>query len=518
VAGYYFQEAIYYFQQWGCNLKVTALKKKYANLLIQKKISYDQELSHAGFTTVMMTGDLDLLTMIKANHAISSEIQLDKLLPRILRVVIESAGAEKGAFIGLQGEQWFIEAQAEMKDNELKVDTVPTILSENSDLPEGLITYTIRSVSPEVIGDMMKDERYFKLPYVLEHKPKSALCLPITRDNKVIAVLYLENNLTTQAFTTDRVQLLQALSTQIAISVENARYFEHTQQLYHATERFVPKKFLQLLNRQNIEEVQIGDNTKVDLSALFADLRNFTTLAESLEPESLTYILNTYLKYMAPIIRKNNGFVNRVLGDGILALFPIETQDAVQAALEMQKVLPLFNKEINKAGFQSIFMGIGVNTGAAMLCALGEEERIEASVVSDMVNAASRIEGLNKIYGTQFLISDSTLNDLKDATLYSIRIIDNIRVKGKTKAMGVYEVLPVSSTEEKQKTDEYVLEFEKAFELYKKGDFKEAQKGFIDCLLTRPDDSVTQLFKDRCEAFLQYPPQNWDGITTMLDK
>ncbi|MBP6985444.1 MAG: AAA family ATPase [Alphaproteobacteria bacterium] len=517
-ASSYFYEALYYYDQWGCALKVKSLQKKHASLLASKQSIGSLERIKSSSTTVMMTGELDLMSMIKANQAISSEIVLDKLLPRILRVVIESAGAEKAVFIGLRKNIWTIEAYAEIKGDVFEVNKLSKSIHDCQELPEGLITYVIRSGEPELIADMTNDEKYSKLPFVLEHQPKSVLCLPIKRDHKVIAALYLENNLATQAFTPDRLQLLQALSVQIAISLENATYLEHTQELFHATERFVPKKFLQLLGRDNIEEVQIGDSVKVEMSAIFADLRDFTTISESIEPEQLTYILNMYLKYMAPIIRNNNGFINRVLGDGILALFPMETQDAVQAAIEMQQAMPLFNQEIKAAGFQNILMGIGVNTGSAMLCALGEEERIEANVVSDMVNAASRIEGLNKMYGTQLLISDTTYNKLRDPSRFSIRKIDTIRVKGKTKAMGIYEVLPITSYEEQSGREEFMTLFEKASELYKMGDFSAALHEFEKCLQTNPEDTVSKLFKDRCNQFLKNTPENWEGIMTMLEK
>ncbi|MBP6985838.1 MAG: AAA family ATPase [Alphaproteobacteria bacterium] len=517
-AAAYFQAAIYYYSLLGCELKTKIINQKYGQILNLEGIVANSTKSSLS-TSVMMSGDLDLLSMIKANQVISSEIKLDKLLPKILRVVIESAGADKVIFIGLQKDLWVIEAVGQMGKNEINVDMVSEILTENSDVPQELITYVTRSLTHLVIGDLSQDERYSNLKYVQEYKTKSALCLPIMRGDSIVAILYLENNLNTDVFSPERLRVLQALSTQISISLENARYFENMQQLFNATERFVPKKFLQLLGRKNIEEVQIGDSVKVEMSAIFADLRDFTTISESIEPEELTYILNTYLKYMAPIIRNNNGFINRVLGDGILALFPVETQDAVQASVEMQQALPLFNKEINEAGFKSIFMGIGVNTGPAMLCALGEEERIEANVVSDMVNAASRIEGLNKMYGTQLLISDATYNKLKDPNKFSVRKVDTIRVKGKTKAMSIYEILPVSAYEEQQKADKYIRLFEQGFELYKAGSFSDAKQTFEKCLTIRPEDSVAKLFKERCDLYLKTKtPENWDGITTMLEK
>ena len=173
--------------------------------------------------------------------------------------------------------------------------------------------------------------------------------------------------------------------------------------MYHAAERFVPKRVLQLLHKEHVEDVQLGDSVKLKISVLFADIRSFTTLAESLTPEQTALFLNTYMHYMAPIIRKHNGFVNQFLGDGIMALFPETPSDSVDAALAMTQALPRFNKEIEEKGYAPVSVGIGINTGEAMLLALGEKERLEASVVSDAINTASRVEGLNKYYKTQAL-------------------------------------------------------------------------------------------------------------------
>ncbi len=118
------------------------------------------------------------------------------------------------------------------------------------------------------------------------------------------------------------------------------------QRLYHSAERFVPKRFLELLNREHFEDVQLGDGVKKRVSILFADIRGFTTLSESLTPEQVTTFLNTYTHHMLPIIQKCNGFINQFLGDGILALFPESPSDAVDAAIGMAQELKNFNSEI----------------------------------------------------------------------------------------------------------------------------------------------------------------------------
>lgn len=297
------------------------------------------------------------------------------------------------------------------------------------------------------------------------------------------------------------------------------RQYEQLEHLYHASERFVPKRILQLLNRKHVEDVQLGDSVKLEITALFADIRGFTTLAESLTPEQTAFFLNTYMSYMAPIIRKNKGFVNQFLGDGIMALFPEHPSHSVEGALAMIEALPRFNKEIQEKGFASVTVGIGINTGDAMLCALGEEERLEASVVSDAINTASRVEGLNKFYKTHLLISETVFRQLTEPDKYLIRLVDKVRLKGKSVGTKIYEVKPLPQGEELKAELLYYQLYAEAFSFYEKGDFVQAQSQFNACLEKKPDDAVVKLLISRCLDFLKTgAPQGWDGTVTLSEK
>ena len=220
---------------------------------------------------------------------------------------------------------------------------------------------------------------------------------------------------------------------------------------------------------------------------------------------------------MAPIIRQNRGFVSQFLGDGILALFPENSSDAVDAALDMIKALPDFNKEINERGFASAKTGISINSGDVMLCALGEEERLEASVVSDVINAASRIEGLNKLYKTQVLISDTAHEGLANPEKYLIRRIDKVRLRGKKVGKDIYEVKQLPEGEELQKEHLYLSQFSEAFTLYENGDFVHAEAAFKRCLEVKPEDTVAALQLSRCQQFQKTgKPDQWDGTIDTL--
>lgn len=294
---------------------------------------------------------------------------------------------------------------------------------------------------------------------------------------------------------------------------------EELEILYSSAERFVPKRFLQLLNKKHLEEVQLGDSVKREISVMFADMRGFTTIAESLTPERTALFLNTYMHHMEPVIRKHDGFINQFLGDGILATFPENPSDAVDAAVEMIQMVPKFNEEVERMGFSPITIGIGINTGEAMIIALGVKERMDASVVSDTINTASRVEGLNKFYKTQLLISESVYQQLTHPEKYLIRMVDKVILKGKHVGKGIYEVSPLPPKKALQNERRYIALFNEAFVSYAKGDFKKAELSFKLCLQQKPSDAAAQLLLERCVNFQKVgAPEGWDGTYTLKEK
>ena len=232
----------------------------------------------------------------------------------------------------------------------------------------------------------------------------------------------------TDVFTEQRTQMLNALSSQVAVSLENARHFEHLDKLYRRTERFIPKRFIQLLNKENIEEVELGDSVEKQISALFNDIRNFTSIIEKKSPDEAFKFVNRYWQYMAPIIRKYGGYIDQYQGDAILAIFATSTDDAVNAAIAMMQALIEFNKKQLELHEAEIDMGLALSTGPAMLGIIGEEERQVSGLISDAVNTAARIEGLNKMYGSHILLSESAMNHIKSPETFKIRLIFSITI------------------------------------------------------------------------------------------
>ena len=183
-------------------------------------------------------------------------------------------------------------------------------------------------------------------------------------------------------------------------------------ELTDAAKRFVPHEFLNFLGHKSIVDVQLGDQVQQEMSIMFADIRNFATFSERMSPKENFDFINDYLNRVGPVIRAHQGFIDKYIGDAVMALFPNTADDALQAAIAMQKQVSLYNWERQQQGDGAIAIGIGLHTGSLMLGTIGESERMESTVIADAVNLASRLESLTKTYGASILISGDTLMGL----------------------------------------------------------------------------------------------------------
>ncbi len=204
-------------------------------------------------------------------------------------------------------------------------------------------------------------------------------------------------------------------------------------------ERFVPHAFLAMIGKPSIVEVELGDNRRERMTILFADIRSFTTLSEAMAPDENFAFINAYLERMGPVIRAHGGFIDKYIGDAIMALFP-GADAAVRAGLGMLAALDGFNVERRAAGLTPIAIGIGINTGLLMLGTIGEKDRMDGTVIADAVNLAARVESLTKEYGAPLLISEYTLQELADPEAYDISPVDVVVVKGKTRPVAIHAV------------------------------------------------------------------------------
>jgi adenylate cyclase len=268
--------------------------------------------------------------------------------------------------------------------------------------------------------------------------------------------------------------------------------------IVEATSRFVPNQFLSFLGCDSIVDIKLGDAVGLEMSILFSDIRDFTTLSEQMTPEESFKFINSYLSRMEPLIVENQGFIDKYIGDAIMALFSDGADDAVKAGIAMLHTLAEYNRERASVGGVPVQIGVGINTGSLMLGTVGGNSRMDGTVIGDAVNLAARIESLTKNYGVSLLITQHTFDRLTNPADYAIRIIDKVQVKGKSEWVTVYEVFDADLPEVKAGKLATLQLFGEALFLYNLYDFREAAVLFADCLRQNPGDKVAQIYLDRC--------------------
>lgn len=293
-----------------------------------------------------------------------------------------------------------------------------------------------------------------------------------------------------------------------------ARQVELTQ----AYQRFVPPQLLSNLNKESILDVHLGDQVKVEMSIMFSDIRSFTSISERLSPEENFSFVNAYLSRMGPIIRNHRGYIDKFMGDGLMALFPNHPGDAIMSAVTMQQELHSYNAMARETGQHEINVGIGLNTGNMMLGTLGEANRMEGSVISDAVNLASRLEGLTKIYGTSILVSDVTHE--ASAGEFVSRRVDLVAVKGKEKPVGIYEIIDGEPDTPRRLKEKTLTSFNDGVAYYQAQEFEKAAGCFGAVLGVNADDRTADLYLGRCQTLLSegWDPATWDGIERLQIK
>ena len=286
-------------------------------------------------------------------------------------------------------------------------------------------------------------------------------------------------------------ELLARIKTHIHLSKINLSYA-----------RFVPDEFLKFLGHESILDVRLGDQSQQEMSVMFSDIRSFTSLSEQLSPKANFDFLNDYLNRISPIIRVHQGFIDKYIGDGIMALFPEEPQQAVDAAVDMLHEVTVFNLERQNKQELPIQIGIGLHTGLLMLGTIGEEQRMEGTVISDAVNTAARLEGLTKLYGSQLIISEQTRSKLSQPEKYSMRHLGWVRVKGKIQSISIFEIFDAGMVEDFTARFRSLDLFEKAVADYFNREIEAARIGFQATLDANPHDTAARYYLERCERFL----------------
>ncbi|MCX7816804.1 MAG: adenylate/guanylate cyclase domain-containing protein [Syntrophales bacterium] len=271
---------------------------------------------------------------------------------------------------------------------------------------------------------------------------------------------------------------------------------------------------------QDPSKLKLGGDKK-ELTVMFSDVRGFTTISESLSPEDLVSLLNEYLSEMTRIVFKYDGLLDKYIGDAIMAVFgaPIDQHDhalrACKTALDMMEKLKALQDKWEQEGRPRLDIGIGINSGDMVVGNMGSDIRFDYTVMGDNVNLASRLEGINKEYGTHIVISEYTYERVKDHMF--CRELDAVRVKGKKMPVKIYELL--CERENKDAHEKYVKVFEEALDAYRSCQWDRAIALFEKVIQIKGEDPPSEVYIKRCLDLKENPPdQPWDGVYTMTKK
>ncbi|MCP4350153.1 MAG: response regulator [Desulfobacterales bacterium] len=260
-----------------------------------------------------------------------------------------------------------------------------------------------------------------------------------------------------------------------------------------------------------------------ETTVLFSDIRSFTTISERIGPKRTVSLLNEYFSVMVDIIFRYEGILDKYIGDAMLAVFgaPFSTGEdpdrAVRTAIDMLTALEKFNRQRKTAASEPVNIGIGINTDRILSGNIGSLKRMDYTVIGDGVNLASRLEEANKIYGTNILVSEFTYKKLNNS--YACREIDMIRVRGKTTPVGIYQIIGYKDAKPLKNIEGILEQFQEGLACYRSREWKKGIKHFTRALNLNKNDTVSQLYIERCRYFLLHPPaDDWDNVWIMKSK
>jgi class 3 adenylate cyclase len=326
------------------------------------------------------------------------------------------------------------------------------------------------------------------------------------------------------------LKFLTTLALQSSSAIESALLYEKNirearereeamRRVYEVTAKFVPYEFIDSLGYKVITDVKLGDQVEKNVTVLFTDIRDYTSLSEQMTPEENFQFVSSYNERMGPIIRKHKGFINQYLGDAIMALFPESAEASLTAAIEMQRNIHAFNVAQKARNLSTIQMGIGMHTGPLIMGITGDKDRLDATIISDTVNTASRIESLTKHYKASILLSENTLRQIEHPENFHLRYLGKVQVKGRHSSIGIYECFGSDEEEQVIKKDETLALFNEGIHHYLNKSFTGAIKCFLSVTEINPQDSTAHFFLDHSMRCLQKGvPENWSGVVEMINK
>lgn len=310
------------------------------------------------------------------------------------------------------------------------------------------------------------------------------------------------------------------LSVRAAIKTHNQERLVEAQSkaLQHAYQRslaFVREHYLKMFGRERLEEVVRGDTCAMRVGVMFADIRDFTSIIETLSPEESFALVNEYCLATEPAIRDHGGFIDHYRGDGTMALFPDDPVSAVCAGVEFSHAVDRFNAQRAQRGLPPLDIGIGIHIGEVIAGVCGGQHTLQCVVVGDCVNTAARIEGLSSRYKTRLVISDAVYKQLPPDR-WTCRQLETVKLKGKDIEQTVHEVIDALPVERRQAKMATLEHFRAGSAALMAGDIARAMGAFASVLTQTPHDQGAKLLLGACYRQLNESSAHGGPLTTRL--
>jgi len=393
----------------------------------------------------------------------------------------------------------------------------------NSELP--LLRKIILSGQSEIIDDIsLLTETGIILPEV-----KTVIYSALRMRHRIMGAIILASN-QPDKYTAGLLKLLTTLALQSSSAIESSLLYEKSireaneredamRKIFEATAKFVPHQFIKSLGHDVITDVKLGDQVEKIVTVLFTDIRNYTSLSEQMTPEETFGFICLFNERMGPIIRKQQGFINQYLGDSIMAIFPVNASDALNAAIDMQKEVKELNLVLQQKNKPSIQIGIGMHTGPLIMGITGDFDRMDACTIADTVNTASRVESLTKHYKAGILLSDASLKQIENKENFHLRNLGLVQLKGKHNSINVHECFSCDTEQELQNKLDTLSIFNEGVSHYLGKSFEQANEAFKKVIAINPNDRTAKFFFNYTHQIIDADiPENKAGVVEMDEK
>ncbi len=392
-------------------------------------------------------------------------------------------------------------------------------IEEQKDVLRDLITRGVSAIVPA--------DRIAKNP-ALKHL-KTVMYAPLKVKHRTFGMVIIGHEEEVE-YTAAELKLLTTISLQSATAIESAHLYQKglkevqdredaIRKIHDVSQKFVPSEFIKSLGKAKITEVFLGDLVEREVTVVFVDIRGFTTISEGLSPTDNFLFVNSFNNRMGPIVRKNGGFIMQYLGDGFMALFTEGSQGALSASVDMHRALQKYNKERALRKRLPVHIGVGMQSGKLIMGITGDNERLDAAIISDTVNTAARIEGLSKHFGTSILLTQECKVNLTDPDQFDFRYLGQVQPKGKMKPIDLYECINGDAEDLQNHKLSNLKTFDDAMTLFLNKEFAMAAVTFQQIFKSNTKDQPAKLFLNRAAQLItQEIEDNWKGVETMTTK